>query len=96
MGFALYRTDPGNSIVRREALEHVARAVKLSPDRGTPLLFLGRIFRETGDTAMASKILRRALEIDPDNPAVVQEMCLISPSDSQAGNKGLLGRLRGR
>ena len=93
---ALYRSNPGNSVIRREALEHVAKGVKLAPDREKPLLFLGRIFREVGDAAMARKVLRRALKIHPDSPAVVQEICLIDMDDPRATGKSLLDRLRGR
>jgi CheY-like chemotaxis protein/tetratricopeptide (TPR) repeat protein len=96
LGYALYRSNPRSPVIRREALEHVAKGVKLAPDREKPLLFLGRIFREIGDAAMAEKILRRALKINPDSPALVQELCLIDANDSRSRGKGLIGRLRGR
>jgi cytochrome c-type biogenesis protein CcmH/NrfG len=83
-------------VIRREALEHVAKGVKLAPDREKPLLFLSRIFRETGDPAMAEKVLRRALKIAPDNPALVQEMCLMLSEDTQSKSKSFIDRLRGR
>jgi hypothetical protein len=77
--------------------------VKLAPDREKPLLFLGRIFRESGDAAMAETVLRRAARINPDNPAIVQELCLIDPSQTRKKAKGarkkagdFLDRLRGR
>ena len=95
LGYAMYRSNPDQEILRREALEHVAKGVKLSPDREKPLLFLGRIFRESGEAAQAAKVLRRALELSPDSPALVQEMCLIQGTSKRA-NRGLFARLRGR
>lgn len=96
LGFALYRSNPKSPVIRREALEHVAKGVKLAPDREKPLLFLGRIFREIGDAAMAEKVLRRALKLNPDSPALVQELCLIDANDSRRREKSLIERLRGR
>jgi CheY-like chemotaxis protein len=79
LGYALHRSNPGNSVIRREALEHVAEGVKLAPNSEKPLLFLGRIFRELGDEAMAKKTLLRAAKIKPDCAAIAQELCLIDP-----------------
>ena len=64
LGYALYRSNPRNRVIRREALEHIANGVKLSPDREKPLLFLARIFRDIGDGEMAEKVLQRALRIN--------------------------------
>lgn len=96
LGYSLYRSQPESSVIRREALEHVAKGVKLAPGREKPLLFLSRIFRETGDLSMAAKVLRRALLSNPDSPALVQEMCLIKRSGSKPKAKNLLERLRRR
>jgi CheY-like chemotaxis protein/tetratricopeptide (TPR) repeat protein len=96
LGYSLYRSNPGNSIIRREALEHVAKGVKLAPRHEKPLLFLSRIFRETGNETMAEKVLRRALKLNPDSPALIQEMCVVGPDSSQSKGKGLLGRFRRR
>ena len=95
LGYALYRSNPDQEILRREALEHVAKGVKLSPGRDKPLLFLARIFRESGESATATKVLRRALKLSPDNPALVQEMCLIQGT-SKRSNRRFLERFRRR
>ena len=95
LGYALYRSNPGVEVLRREALEHVAKGVKLAPGREKPLLFLGRIFRESGEIATAAKVLRRALELSPDSPALVQEMCLIQGTTKRS-NRGFLARFRKR
>jgi CheY-like chemotaxis protein/tetratricopeptide (TPR) repeat protein len=93
LGYSLYRKHPNSSVMRREALEHVAKGVKLAPGREKPLLFLSRIFRETGDASMAGKILRRALEFNPDSPALVQEMCLVKKAGPKSKREGFFGRL---
>lgn len=93
LGYSLYRSHPNNSVMRREALEHVAKGVKLSPGREKPLLFLSRIFRETGDISMAGKILRRALSSNPDSPVLIQEMCLIQVRGAKSKPMKLLDRL---
>jgi cytochrome c-type biogenesis protein CcmH/NrfG len=94
LGWSLYRSNPANTIIRREALEHVAKAVKIDPGREKPLLYLSRIFRETGEREMAAKVLRRALRENPDSPALVQEMCLIDPGSSQSKRKKIFDRFR--
>lgn len=95
LGYALHQSDPGQEILRREALEHVAKGVKLAPGREKPLLFLARIFRESGETETAAKVLRRALRLSPDNPALVQEMCLIEGTSARS-KRGFLERFRRR
>jgi len=96
LGYALHRSQPGNSVIRREALEHVAKGVKLAPGREKPLFFLSRIFRESGDISMAAKVLRRALATNPDSAVLVQEMCLIKAGSSKSKPRGLIDRLRRR
>ena len=95
LGYALYRSKPDSDVIRREALEHIAKGVKLAPDQVTPLFFLGRVFRETGASASAAKVLRKALVLSPDHHEVLQELCLMQMDGPQRKKKGLLGRLRG-
>jgi tetratricopeptide (TPR) repeat protein len=96
LGYALYRSKPGSEVIRKEALEHMAKGVKLAPDQVTPLLFLGRVFRETGAAASAVKIFRKALLLSPEHHEVLQELCLVQVDPIQRKKKGgLLGRLRG-
>jgi CheY-like chemotaxis protein/tetratricopeptide (TPR) repeat protein len=96
LGYALYRSKPDNDVIRREALEHIAKGVKLAPDQVTPLFFLGRVFRETGAPASAAKVLRKALTLSPDHHEVLHELCLMQMDGPQRKKKGLLGRLRGK
>ncbi len=94
LGWSLYRSNPRNTIIRREALEHVAKAVKIAPGREKPLLYLSRIFRETGEPETAAKLLRRALRENPDSPVLVQEMCMIDPGSTQSKQKRIFDRFR--
>jgi CheY-like chemotaxis protein/tetratricopeptide (TPR) repeat protein len=96
LGYALYRSKPESDVIRREALEHIAKGVKLAPDQVTPLFFLGRVFRETGAPASAAKVLRKALTLSPDHHEVLHELCLMQMDGPQRKKKGLLGRLRGK
>jgi CheY-like chemotaxis protein/tetratricopeptide (TPR) repeat protein len=96
LGYALYRSNPDSDVIRREALEHIAKGVKLAPDQVTPLFFLGRVFRETGASASATKVLRKALTLSPDHHEVLHELCLMQMDGPQRKKKGLLGRLRGK
>jgi DNA-binding response OmpR family regulator/Tfp pilus assembly protein PilF len=95
LGYALYRSKPGSDVIRREALEHIAKGVKLAPDQVAPLLFLGRVFRETGAAASAAKVLRKALVLSPDHHEALHELCLMQMDAPQRKKQGLLGRLRG-
>ncbi|UCE86450.1 MAG: response regulator [Deltaproteobacteria bacterium] len=101
LGYALYLSNPKNEIVRREALEHIARGVKLSPEREKPLLFLGRVFRATGQTKLATKMFRRVLKLKPDCHAAHQELRLVQmraektpeAREKNGAGAGLLGQL---
>ena len=94
LGYALYKSNPTSDVIRREALEHIAKGVKLAPDRVTPLLFLGRVFRLTGNAAMAEKVLRRGLQLRADHHGLLQELCLVQIDGTKPGKAGWLARLR--
>jgi CheY-like chemotaxis protein/tetratricopeptide (TPR) repeat protein len=94
LGYALHLANPRNELVRREALEHIAQAIKLSPGRDKPLLFLGRVFKAAGDVENARKVFRRALKIRPDGLEAQRELREL---DGEApARKGFLARLLGR
>jgi len=90
LGYSLYLSNPSNELVHREALEHIAKGVKLSPDRETPLLFLGRVFRAKGELENARKVFRRAIRIKPDCHAALRELRLIESRATK--RKGLIDR----
>jgi CheY-like chemotaxis protein/tetratricopeptide (TPR) repeat protein len=91
LGYALFRSNPYNELVQREALEHVAKGIKLSPDREKSLVFLGRIFKTTGETESAIKVFRRALKIKPDCREALQELRILNHRESKP--RSLLDRL---
>lgn len=94
LGYALHLQNPENPVVRREALEHIAKGVKLSPDAWQPLVFLGRVFRAAGDLDSARKVVGRALRLDRECAAARSEMRLIQAAlDPQPA--GIFGRVRG-
>lgn len=94
LGYALHLQQPRNDLVRREALEHIAKGIKLAPDRWKPLVFLARTFRAGGEVENARKVLRRALSLDPDCAAARAEMRLLQRARPE-GEEGLLARVRG-
>jgi tetratricopeptide (TPR) repeat protein len=92
LGWALYLKQPDEDLVRREALEQIARGVKLSPKRALPYVYLGRIFKATDDAEHARKMFQKATKVDPDCHPALQELRLLEMRDQKS--KGLLGRLR--
>jgi CheY-like chemotaxis protein len=96
LGYVLHLAQPRNELVRREALEHIAKGIKLSPDSWKPLVFLGRVFRAAGERDNARKVLRRALKIQPDCHAARQELRLVEQSEKLEKPRSLLERLLDR
>jgi tetratricopeptide (TPR) repeat protein len=94
LGYALHLANPRNELVRREALEHIAQGIKLSPGRDKPLLFLGRVFKAAGDLENARKVFRRALKIRPDGLEAQRELRELGGEASE--RKSFLARLLGR
>jgi CheY-like chemotaxis protein/tetratricopeptide (TPR) repeat protein len=94
LGYVLHLAQPRNRLVQREALEHIARGVKLSPDRWKPLVFLARVFVAAEEPENARKILRRAIKLHPDCRAAHQELRLLNRR--QEAPAGVLDRVAGR
>jgi CheY-like chemotaxis protein/tetratricopeptide (TPR) repeat protein len=92
LGYALHLNRPRNELVRREALEHIAKGIKLAPDHWRPLVFLGRVFKAGGDLENAQRVFRRALKVQPDCRAALDELRRLNEPDRR---EGLLGRVRG-
>jgi CheY-like chemotaxis protein/tetratricopeptide (TPR) repeat protein len=92
LGWALYLKQPDDDLVRREALEQIARGIKLSPRRALPYVYLGRIFKAIDDPEHARKMFRKATKVDPDCHPALQELRLLEMRDQK--HKGVLGRLR--
>jgi len=90
LGFALYLSNPKESVVQREAMEHIANGIKRSPDRELSYVYLGRILRAQGETDTARNVFRRALRIKPDCHPALQELRLLE-SREQKG-RGVLSR----
>ncbi len=94
LGYALQLANPRNELVRREALEHIATGIKLSPDREKPLLFLGRVFKAAGELGNARKVFRRALKIKPECHDAQIELRLLGRRTPK--RRSFLDRLLGR
>jgi CheY-like chemotaxis protein/tetratricopeptide (TPR) repeat protein len=92
LGYALYLSNPEQRVVQREALEHISKGIKLSPDREDSYVFLGRIIKATGEVVTARKMFVRALKINRECHAAHQELRLMELRATK--RKGLLDRLR--
>ena len=92
LGYALYLSQPGDEVVRKEALENIARGIKLSPDREISYVYLGRIFKVMGDVDVAKKMFMRAVRIRPHCPEAASELRLMEMREQKKG--GFLGRFR--
>jgi len=93
LGYVLYLSRPNHEVVRREAMEHIAKGIKLSPERESPYLFLARIFKASKDVASARKVLRRANRLHPNSVELKREMRVLSVGKKQ--RKSFLRRLFG-
>lgn len=92
LGYSLYLSQPDKELVRKEALEHIARGIKLSPDREQSYVFLGRIFKVTGDVEVAKQMFRRALSVRPGCREAEQELRIIEMRKEKE-SAGLLTKL---
>ncbi len=91
LGYALFLSQPKDPIVLREALEHIATGIKLSPRRETSYVYLGRIFRANGAADRARKMFERAVRIKPDCHAALLELRILERCEQRSG--GFLKRL---
>lgn len=96
LGYSLYLSNPNQTVVRREAMEHIAKGIKLSPDREMPYVYLARVFRETGDAESARKVLRRAAKMHPESLEVQRERRLLSETSPPAKAGGFFSRFKKR
>jgi CheY-like chemotaxis protein/tetratricopeptide (TPR) repeat protein len=96
LGWTLYLSNPNETLVQKEALENIAKGIKLSPEREQSYVYLGRIFKATGELAMARKMFKRAIKLRPDCHPALQELRLLEiRSKKQEKPKRLFGRRRG-
>jgi Tfp pilus assembly protein PilF len=80
-------------VIQRESLEHIAKGIKMSPEREKSFLFLGRIFKAIGQTKNARGMFRRALKIRPEFHPAKQELRLLNMRERKKQKKGFLDRL---
>ena len=91
LGYSLFLSAPKDPVVLREALEHIAKGIKLSPQREMSYLYLGRIFRANGAADRARKMFERAVRIKPDFHAALQELRILNLREQKSS--GFLNRL---
>jgi tetratricopeptide (TPR) repeat protein len=93
LGYAQFLHKPKDAVVLREALENLAKGIKLSPNREKPYVYLGRIFLENGAVDRAGKMFNNALRIKPDCHEALRELRRLDLTRPKRGK--LLDRLKG-
>lgn len=78
LGYALFLRNPTDGVIRQEALQHLAKGIKLAPDREKSYLFLGRIYKAADDLEMARKMFTRAVQVKADCHEALQELRLLN------------------
>ena len=91
LGYAMYLSNPDQEVVQREAMEHIANAIKRSPKRELSYVYLGRILRGKGELDTARKVFQRALRIAPGCHEALQEIRLMEMREKKS--RGILSRL---
>ncbi len=94
LGYALYLSRADDEVVMKEAMEQIARGIKLTPTRPMPYVFLGRMFKVQGDLENARKMFLRATKIDPDFHPALQELRVLEMRGQKG--RGLFAKLRGK
>ena len=93
LGYAQFLNKSKDAVVLQEALENLAKGIKLAPSREKPYVYLGKIFLANGAVDRARKMFKNALWIKPDCHAALQELRL--PDQPQAKRDKLRDRLKG-
>ncbi|MCH7643699.1 MAG: response regulator [Myxococcales bacterium] len=92
LGYAQSLHQPKDAVVLREALENLAKGIKLSPNREKPYIYLGRVFRDNGAVNRARKMFENAVRIKPDCHEALQELRLLNLRQAKGGK--LIDRLK--
>jgi CheY-like chemotaxis protein/tetratricopeptide (TPR) repeat protein len=93
LGYAMHLQNPESDTVRREALEHIARGVKLSAERWRPLLYLARVFIAVGELSNARRVLRSAVRKHEDCEPLKAELRKLQRRMNER-KPGLIARFR--
>jgi len=93
LGYALTLQNPGSDLVRREALEHIAKGVKLAAEQWKPLLYLARVFIAAGEKRNARKVLLSAVHKHPECEPLIEELRRLERRRSEE-KSGLMARAR--
>jgi CheY-like chemotaxis protein len=93
LGYALHLQNPGSDLMQREALEHIAKGIKLAPEQWKPLVYLARVFVAGGAQQNARKVLLGAVRRHPDCEPLKSELRHLHRRQRQPKPR-LMARLR--
>jgi CheY-like chemotaxis protein/tetratricopeptide (TPR) repeat protein len=90
-GWTLHLCHPSDPAIIEEAMEHVRRGLKLASHGDRAYLYMGRLFRATGNPAAAERMFVRAVQIEPDCVEALRELRLINLRRERS--KGLIRKI---
>lgn len=78
LGWSLFQTAPDDDAVYDECLDHIMRAVQLSPKIDKSYLFLGYMYKARGRKDKAEKQFEKAIQCNPDCTEALRELRLFA------------------
>ncbi len=84
LGWTLYQTSPRDPKVIDSALDHIMRAIQLSPRLDKAYLFLGYVYKGTGRADKAERQFEKAIQCNPDCTEALYELRLSSQARGRA------------
>ncbi|MCG3173414.1 MAG: Chaperone protein DnaJ [Myxococcota bacterium] len=75
-GWSLYKSHPGEKASTAEAIRAINEAISLNPRSDKPYVFLGSIYKETGEAEKANQQFEKALQANPDCVEALLELKL--------------------
>jgi CheY-like chemotaxis protein len=91
LGWARYLSAPDDTGAQQEAIRALRRAAKLAPDSEKPYLFLGQLFKGSGQNELAERMFVRAVQQNSDCVEALRELRLINLRREK--QKGLVRKL---
>jgi CheY-like chemotaxis protein len=94
LGWARFLTNPEDTSVRGQAIEHMEKATALAPKSPSGYYYLGKLHKACEELEAAEKMFRKVLELRPEHVEATQEVRLfeIRRTKGDRGTKGLFGR----
>jgi len=93
LGWAMYLVHGTDPEPLRTAIAHARRGMKLAPEHFHPALILGRLYQFTNRLDLATKALKRAVQLNPESIEAVRELRIMRMREQRPSGKGLVSRI---